>query len=141
MVPRSVLAVCVCLPGLAALVGCQCDSAPTARPQPELSSVLHVSIRPSLLYSGTAVLQIRNTSPASLKNLVIVFHNEDSNHRSSYSLESLEPGQTQEVGVLEANWKVEPNETIELRCPGYQSFKYVTYRTSEGAVGIREPWW
>jgi hypothetical protein len=49
--------------------------------------------------------------------------------------------ETEEVGILEADWKFEPNETIKISCEGFTSITYKTYRTSEGGVGIKKALW
>ena len=53
----------------------------------------------------------------------------------------LSPGQTKEIGLLEANWQFEPNEVIEITHGTYRPARYATYKTDRGEVGIKESWW
>jgi hypothetical protein len=49
--------------------------------------------------------------------------------------------EVKEVGMLEANWAIEPNEEIHITSPTHQGAKFTTYRTADGGVGLRQSWW
>jgi len=107
----------------------------------DLADVLEVSIRPSLLYSSTGVLFVRNRSVHSLKGIRLAIRNIDSNKSTTHIIASLDYGGTTEVGMIEANWAFEPNEEIEFTLDGYRSVTSRTFTTDKGTVGIRKPLW
>jgi len=59
----------------------------------------------------------------------------------SQIIESLAAQETTEVGMLEADWAIEPSEEIRITSPTHREVKFTTYRAEDGSVGLRESWW
>lgn len=110
------------------------------KPQgPSLADVIRVSLRESAVNDG-AVLQLENTTNRTIKDVYIRFLNLDNNQTANHHIAKIPPMETVEVGWLEANWHIVPNEeiTIMMADPGYSLVTYVTYETDRGTVGFRE---
>lgn len=90
-----------------------------------------VSIRSSGVGIGN-VLQIRNTSGQTLYNVEVVASNAAAATSASYRFVSIEPGVTQEIGWLEWDWKIQPNELIRISAEGFTSITF-----SSEQLGIR----
>jgi hypothetical protein len=123
------------------LVGCGGNepTKPAEPPLPRLEHAIGVSIRTSLLDSSSGVLKLTNRTKGTL-DASLLFKNKDNGQSKSHKV-SIPPFRTEEIGILEADWKFEPNETIWITCEGFSSMTYKTYRTSEGQVGIKQSWW
>jgi hypothetical protein len=119
------------------LLGCGHQSGVSSTPS--LDTVIDVSIRPSLLDSSTAVLQLKNQSGQSMQ-LRLSVHSNDSNHKTNHSV-TVKARRTEEIGFLETGWMFEPNETVEISCAGYTSVNYKFFKTEKGTVGIKRSWW
>jgi len=104
-----------------------------------ITDAIHVSIRPSLVNSATGVLQLRNGTNRAL-TVLLQMHNKNSNQRTAHQVE-IGPYTTEEIGVLEAGWAFEPNETVEISSTGFDSVTYKTFKTDSGTVGITKAWW
>jgi hypothetical protein len=116
------------------------ETEPTEPVEPSLPSIdnaIHVTIRSSLLGSSTGVLQLKNRTEQKL-DVFLSMENKDS-RQSDYHSVLINPYKMVEVGRLEG-WVWVPNETVRIYCEGFDSTTYKTYRTKEGAVGIKRSW-
>jgi hypothetical protein len=122
------------------IIGCIDTTNPGAPQRPSLKSVIHVSVRRSLLDSSTSVLQISNISQSPLPALIMSFTNLDSKHKQYYKIDLINPGEQLEIGMLEAGWAFEPNEEIYIAIENgqYVGVTLKTYRAENGSVGIKQ---
>lgn len=63
------------------------------------------------------------------------------NGQASHTILSLAAQETKEVGLLEADWAIMPNEEIRIGSLTHREVKFTTYRADDGSVGIRQSWW
>ena len=77
-----------------------------------------VSVRDSLIGIGN-VVQIRNTSENTLHDVVVTARNSGLNQTTTYSVGSLGSGELVEIGWMEWNWTVAPNETVSVSASGF----------------------
>src|SRR4051812_43509711 len=98
----------IALLGPALIAGCDGTDGSGRPPTPSLKSVINVSLRSSLLYPSTSVLQITNTSRTPLPNLLMRFRNLDSQQFKYHKIDRIDSGEKTEVGMLEAGWAFEP---------------------------------
>lgn len=90
-----------------------------------------VSVRNSAVGIGN-VVQVRNTSDKTLYNVTLDARNPHSNESATYTIDQIQPGETEEVGWLEWGWKVAPGETITI-----SSGDYLPIVFSSEQLGIR----
>jgi len=123
------------------LTGCgETKTTEPAEPSlPRIEYAIDATIRPSRLESSTGVLQLTNLTKRKL-DVSLYLENKDS-RQWRYHEVSIDSYRTEEIGMLEAEWKFEPNETVKISCEGYASITYKTYRTEEGRVGIKKSLW
>ena len=117
-----------------------CSGRPPSK-TPTAAKVVDISMRQSLLDFSSGVLRVTNKSSSTLTWIAVHFRNTETNQSGAYTIDSLAPGATREIGLLEAGWKFDPNESIRVSLAGYSDISFSTFRASSGAVGIRNSWW
>lgn len=77
-----------------------------------------VTIRPSVVGVGK-VLQVTNTSDKIISSVIISAKNSTADQSASYELASLQPGQVQDLGWMEWQWKLKPGDIITVKANGF----------------------
>jgi len=77
-----------------------------------------VKVRDALFGSGN-VVQVRNESEKTLEEIVVTALDPASNQRARYTIDSLGPGKTKDIGWMEWSWNVKPGERIQVDAKGY----------------------
>lgn len=116
--------------GLTVWSGCA-DPIPQA---PPITSTLEFTWRHSLMVGGTGVLRIRNHSSEPMSAVHLHYENQDSGQTQDYSVGSIAPFNTVEVGVLESGWMIEPNEVVIVSSDGYQPQSLYFYNDRAGRM-------
>lgn len=83
---------------------------------------IQTSFRDSLLYANGKVLQVRNTGSAPLGCRVEMVNVRGDQHQS-YAFR-VDPGERQEIGILECSWNFERNESVTLHTTGYTTLNF-----------------
>lgn len=105
---------------------------------PSITTVIDVSMRPSLLDPSTSVLLLTNLTGRSL-TVQLVMSNKDFNQKATLDV-TIGPHKTVEIGILEG-WSFVPNESVTISCSGYRSVTYHTFRTESGFTGLKKSLW
>ena len=79
---------------------------------------ISVTWRTSLLESDSKVMQVTNRRGQETLVLQLEVVNSELKQDRSYTFK-VGPGATEELGILEMNWKFMPGETYSLRADGY----------------------
>ena len=83
---------------------------------------IQTSFRGSLLFTDGKVLQVRNTGSVKLVCCVEMV-GVRGDQRRKYRF-TVDPGEREEIGVLEGDWNVERNESVTLYTDGYTTLKF-----------------
>ena len=101
---------------------------------PPITSTLEFTWRHSLMIGGTGVLRIRNLTGEPAPGVYLHYQNQDSGQTRDYSVGSIAPFNTVEVGVLESGWMIEPNEVVTVSSDGYRSQPLYFYNDRAGRM-------
>ena len=106
----------------------------TTDPMPDnpITGVLDISLRYSLLLSGTGVLQIKNSTGDLIEGVTLEYYNQDSGQKQSYSVGTLGARAEREIGILESGWYIEANEVIVIDADGFDPVALYFWKDDQG---------
>lgn len=110
------------------VTGCE---APPSNP---LSSAISLGVRYSLMIPDSGVLQLHNSSESTLFNVAIHYFDQDTQEEKAYSVGTMFPGSSEEIGVLESGWPVEANQIITLSATDFDSVSYYFVKNQAGQI-------
>ena len=71
------------------------------------------------LFGLSEVLRIENVSEKPLEKVVVTAIKPETNEHARYEIESLDPGESEDVSRSDLGWKLEPGHRIEVDAKGY----------------------
>lgn len=88
-----------------------------SNPEPPID----VSFRESLMFDGK-VLQVKNTTTDKHLSCLMTVRNYTLHQEKTFSF-ALSPRETQEVGVLEIDWRFSTGESVTIEVEGFRTYR------------------